>query len=258
MSQIFGIGTYRLDSETTYQIVKKGLEIGYRLIDTAQLYQNESAVGNAIRDSDLSREELFIVTKVHHDLLEQADRQEIIKSIENSLEQLGKIDLLLLHDPTRALENWTILEDIYSENSKIKQIGVSNFSQSDLQLILTKGRIKPTVNQIELSPFCPRAKLVQFCQDQKIQVMAHSSLIKGVMFDHPKIIQLAAKYQINPSILLLQWGLSKNYTVLPRTSNEQHLLENWEGLHGEINPLMIEELDQITDVFVTHSQFPIY
>lgn len=253
-----GIGTYKLDSETTYQIVRQGLKNGYRLIDTAQLYQNEQAVGQAVIDSRIPRKELLIVTKINRKLLEKPEnRQEIVESVENSLRLLQtEIDLLLLHAPVNIIENWTLLEEIFlglvpSLKNKVKSIGVSNFSQQDLEILLSQTRIKPVCNQIELSPFCQRRELVRFCQQQQIEIMAHSSLTKGQMFNHPLIQKLSQEKQIDPANLLLGWTLDKGYIALPRTSNPEHLLLNFQQ-----KSLSITELDQIDEIFLTHPQYP--
>jgi len=259
---MIGIGTYKLDADTTYRIVKRGLEIGYRLIDTAQLYKNEEAVGKAIRDSGINRDEITIVTKVWLTNIEQG-RNAIIQSILTSLTALNinYVDVLLLHGPVRHMitESWRTMEDIHigiipELNNMVKSIGVSNYGLHDLKTVLANCRIKPVCNQIELSPFCRRDELVKFCRSNDITIIAHSSLTKAKMFDHPLIIQLCSHYKCNPSKILLNWGLAKGYIILPRTSNELHLKENLDPIIL-LTTTDILQLDTITDTFCSHNQY---
>lgn len=259
---MIGLGTYKLDGETAYKIVKRGLELGYRLIDTAQLYKNEEAVGRAIRKSQVDRGDLVVITKVWLTSI-KSGRDGIIESVSNSLNRLnvGYIDVLLLHGPVedKIIESWRAIEDIYlgrvhGLEDKVKSIGVSNYGIDDLGPVLTNCQIGPKYNQIELSPFCRRDELVEYCGLNDVIIMAHSSLTKGKMFDHHIIKAICLKHECQPTKVLINWALIKGYIILPRTSNINHLEDNFD------NKIMLDkddmdQLDSIDDFFCSHIRY---
>lgn len=259
---MIGLGTYKLDNDTTFNIVQEALKLGYRIIDTAQLYENEESVGKAIRESQIDRNEIFVITKIWLTNIEQG-KQSIINSVINSLNKLdiGYIDALLLHGPVKdkIIESWIVMQDIFLDKidelkGKIKSIGVSNYDIPDLEILLENCDIVPAHNQIEISPFCKRQQLIEYCKSKNIEIIAHSSLTKGKMFNHMAIQQLCSKYNCKPSKILLNWSLSKGYIVLPRTSNLNHLKENFD--HNLIlNKRDISMLDTINEIFYTHPQY---
>jgi len=247
-----GLGTYRLNN--TYDMVKNAILLGYRHIDTAQLYRNEEDVGKAIneliKENIIKREDIFITTKVS---MRNIKKSRIEKSVEDSLKKLniGYIDLLLLHVPVKnkIVSSWNILENIVS--SKIKYIGVSNFNIDHLELLRNNCTVKPYVNQIELSPFYQQIDIVEYCRNNGIRVVAHSSLTKGNKLSHETIQKLSDKYTVTASQILLKWVLYHGYCILPRTSREDHLLENFE-LGFEIKDEDMVLLDSIKDIYKTH------
>ncbi len=258
----FGLGTYKLkkDNDEAYLSVKKALELGYRHIDTAALYNNEESVGRAIKDSGISREEIFITTKIQRADIWKGEKR-MIRSINRSLKKLDVdyIDQVLLHAPIeeKLLESWQILEKIYKDG-KIRHIGVSNYKIEHLKIILKDCKIKPYTNQIECSPFLVRHDLVNFCKNNNIKVVAHSSLTKGEKFDDPLINEIATKYDKSPACILIMWGLFKGFTIIPRTCNVDHLIENY-GCSISSNFLVeqdIERLDKLDEhQFATHPQY---
>ena len=226
-----GLGTYQLDSEQTYRSVRWALSIGYRHIDTAALYRNEKQVGQAIRDSGISRQQIFVTTKISP----KAIRQHQLKyAIESSLHQLelDYIDLMLLHCPsTQVSETWKELSRLYCElyqNTSIRYIGVSNYQEIDLKQ-LEDAQIKPYANQIEVTPFLPRKKLRAYCQNQGIHVVAHSSLTKGIQFNNPQLLKIMAEHneRLTSASLLLKWALQNKLKIIPRSVNQQHLFANF-------------------------------
>nr|QBK88421.1 MAG: aldo/keto reductase family protein [Mimivirus LCMiAC01] len=271
---IIGFGTYRLDNETTYKMVKEALKLGYRHIDTAQLYRNEESVGKAINDiindksNNIRREDIFITTKIWLSNIKNG-RKGIIKSIMNSLAKLNVsyIDLLLIHKPVnkKVLESWSVLEDIYNGkikglNGNIKRIGVSNFNIKHLQIIMKSSNkcehrervpVKPYANQVEITPFCKQKEIVDFCEKNNIKIISHSSLTKGHMFHHILLNELEEKYKRSSAQILLKWAILKRYCVLPRTSNKEHLKENF-NLNFCIDSKDIEKLDNINEFYSTH------
>lgn len=258
----FGLGTYKLKkvNDEAYMSVKTALKLGYRHIDTAALYNNEENVGRAIKDSGIPREEIFITTKIQRADIWKGENK-MIRSVNRSLKKLGVdyIDQVLLHAPIeeKLLESWQILEKIY-EDGKIRYIGVSNYKIEHLEIILKSCKIKPYTNQIECSPFLTRQKLVKYCADNDIIVVAHSSLTKGEKFDDPCINEIATKYNVTPACILIMWGLFKGFTIIPRTGNIDHLIENY-GCSISSNFLVeqdIEKLDKLDEhQFATHPQY---
>ena len=248
---LVGLGTYHLDEMTTYTMVLNALNLGYRHIDTAALYRNESAIGRALVESSVPRKEIWLTTKIWTtDICKGIDAMR--KSIERSLLNLQTdyLDLVLLHNPTNHVEtDWRNLETLYQEG-KIRYIGVSNYNLADLRKILAVCTVRPFCNQIELSPFLTREELVQFCQQGNIRIVAHSSLTKAHKLQDKTIIELANKYSCSPVTLMLSWARQRGYVVIPRTSKVNHLKENLH--HVEIKPEDMTALDNLNENYATH------
>jgi len=252
-----GIGTYKLTPETTYSVVLEGLQLGYRHIDTASLYRNEKAVKRAIDDSKVPRDEIFVTTKIHiRDIRKGTVRQGFLES----LQKLGRIDLLLLHGPVPGWRDaWLELVRI-KEEGLVGEIGVSNFNKdeftdsfSEFHRTFEKGF--PKVNQIELSPFLPRVETVEFCKAKGIHVVAHSSLTKGYVFDNKLLVEMATRVRMTVPQILLCWGVQKGYCVLPRTSNPHHLEENLRVSHMKLPDGEMDVLDAIEERVITHRKW---
>lgn len=266
-----GFGTYRLKDETAYNSVLSALRLGYRHIDTAMRYGNESQVGRAIKDSGIERSAIWVTTKVPIDK-KQCNESHIIKTIKNSLAnlQVDYIDLILLHYPVheradlnhlaKNLNAWKVLEKIVKGEipelkDKVKKIGVSNYKITQLKEILENGSMKPYLNQIEISPYFLRDELVQYCKDQCILVEAHSSLVKGEKFNDEKLIHLSQETGISKSDLLLSWALSKGFIIIPRSCNCDHMVENKKVIDLRLDESVIKKLDQFHGPYYTHPQY---
>lgn len=259
---IIGIGTYKLNSDVTYNIVKKAIHLGYKHIDTAKLYKNEEAIGKAIKDSNIARSDIFITTKIWIDSIKRG-RNAIIQSVKDSLNKLncGYIDLLLIHAPVNKfiVDSWKTLEDIYLNKieelvNTVKNIGVSNFEIDHLRVLLNDCRIVPIVNQIEISPFLKRDKLVKFCNEKRIKIIAHSSLTKGIKLNHPVLLLLGNKYNVSTVNILLKWSLMKGFYIIPRTSNIIHLEDNIK-LDFILTRDDIKLLDDINEIYASHPKY---
>lgn len=226
---MMGLGVFKVpDGEETQQIVGAALEAGYRMIDTASVYGNEASVGRAIADSGISRNDVFITTKLWN---EDQGYDEARKALESSLKKLGTdyVDLYLVHWPVvgKRLESWRALEDMASEGM-CKAIGVSNYMKRHLVELLMNCRTKPAVNQIELSPFNYkyREDVVRFCRKNDIQVTAYSPLTKGLKLNDPRILKLAQRYYKSPAQILIRWALQEGFIVIPKSSNKERIYEN--------------------------------
>ena len=252
-----GFGTWQIpDGEEAYQAVSYALEVGYTHIDTAQVYQNEASVGRAIADSSLSRKDIFLTTKIwnsnrSYDLAK--------KSIDESLNKLGVdyLDLLLIHWPNpKSLrdhwkeanaETWKAMEDYYKAG-KVRAIGVSNFMQHHLEVLLETAEVKPMVNQLLLAPGCPQEELVSFCRQQDILLEAYSPLGTGSIFKNDVAKQLAEKYHKSVAQVALRWSLQKGFLPLPKSVTPENIMSNLDIFDFELSADDEKKLDRIEGV----------
>jgi len=226
----FGLGTFRLTGQAVIDSVKSALALGYRVIDTAQIYKNEAEVGQAIAESGVPRSELFITTKIWVDNY-AADK--LVPSLRESLTKLrtDHVDLLLIHWP--APGNGVELPEYMAALAEAKaqgltrQIGVSNFN-IDLtqQAIAVVGEGEIVTNQIELSPYLQNAKLAAFLQDQGITVTSYMTLAYGKVLKDPVLAEIAAKHKATVAQVALAWALQLGYAVIPSSTKRENLASN--------------------------------
>ena len=242
-----GLGTYQLGEKTMYACLK-ALEIGYRHIDTAALYRNEKQVAEAITRSQIQREEIFVTSKIK---VKDIRSGNLNTAVCRSLENLNRIDLLLLHAPTENLvDAWKRMLEI-SQWQEIGDIGVSNFDVCHLQKLEFQ---LPKWNQIEVTPYLQRPNLVRFCQQKEIQIVAHSPLVKGRKLLDDNLRSLAQSINISPSQVLIAWSLAKGYIVLPRSSKSTHLQENFDASKIKLPEDVLQKLDCLEEGYATHPQ----
>lgn len=226
-----GLGVFQVEEGSELiQAVKSAIAHGYRSIDTAAIYQNETGVGQAIKealqDNNLSREELFVTSKVW-----TADMgyEETIAAYEASLAKLGLeyLDLYLIHWPVKGKykETWRALETLYKEG-RVKAIGVSNFQIHHLEDVMKDAEIKPMVNQVELHPYLSQQALLSFCKEQGIQLEAWSPLMQGQLLDQPVLKQIAAKYSKSVAQVIIRWDLQRGIITIPKSTKEHRIIEN--------------------------------
>lgn len=226
-----GLGVFQVEEGSELiQAVKSSIAHGYRSIDTAAIYQNETGVGQAIKealqDNNLSREELFVTSKVW-----TADMgyEETIAAYEASLAKLGLeyLDLYLIHWPVKGKykETWKALETLYKEG-RVKAIGVSNFQIHHLEDVMKDAEIKPMVNQVELHPYLSQQALLSFCKEQGIQLEAWSPLMQGQLFDQPVLKQIAAKHSKSVAQVIIRWDLQRGIITIPKSTKEHRIIEN--------------------------------
>ncbi|MBL0691400.1 MAG: aldo/keto reductase [SAR324 cluster bacterium] len=220
-----GLGTYKLLEQNAYNAVLSAIDIGYRLIDTATIYENESAIGRAIKDCSIEREELFITTKLWHTGLTS-----VMKDFHESLSKLSLdyIDLYLIHWPADSnyISAWGDLIKLQAQGL-VRSIGVSNFTEHHLQSLFSRYQIKPVINQIEFSPFLYQKELLDFCSSHEIIVQAYTPLTRGKKLTHHVLQKIALYHHKTPAQIALRWGLELGLVELPKASSINHLQENF-------------------------------
>ncbi|MBY6037762.1 aldo/keto reductase [Fictibacillus nanhaiensis] len=222
-----GLGVYKAeDGDEVIQSIKWALDAGYRSIDTASLYDNEAGVGQAIRETNVPREDLFITTKVWNT---DQGYEKTLAAFDASLERLGLeyVDLYLVHWPVpgKYKETWRALEKIYYDG-KAKAIGVSNFKQHHLEDLIAEAQIKPMVNQVEYHPRLTQEELITYCKEQGIQVEAWRPLLKGEIFEEPTLVELAKKHNKSVAQIILRWDIQNGVVTIPKSVTKHRIEEN--------------------------------
>lgn len=244
---VLGLGTYRMTGMTCKSAVEDAIDIGYRHIDTAQLYNNEREVGEAIEASSVLRDEFFVVTKINRDNLQYDD---LIVSAHSSYEALRKstIDLLLLHAPSKTVP---IKESIHAlntlqEKGLVEHIGVSNYSVDQLATAQTASSTPILTNQVEYHPFIDQRELLMYCQSNDIMLTAYTPFARGTVHKNPTISQLAERYNKTPAQITLRWLTQQPLvSAIPKSSQREHLQENIDIFDFELTD---DELTTITEI----------
>ena len=225
---LLGYGVYQIKKEDTYRCVKEALEVGYRLIDTAAGYQNEEEVGKAIRDSGISREEIFVVTKIWvADFGDEKTKHALDKALKKL--NIDYIDLVLLHQAFGDYYGaYRALEDYYKQG-KIKAIGVSNFYPDRLLDLYMNMEIKPMVNQIECHPFYQKEYDVEEMKKLNVVPMAWGPLAEGGhdIFDNEILKSIGAKYHKSNAQVSLRWNMDRGVVVIPKSTHKNRMIENF-------------------------------
>jgi 2,5-diketo-D-gluconate reductase A len=231
-----GFGVFQVPSEKTQDAVERALEAGYRHIDTAAAYRNERGVGAAIAASGLSREEVFVTTKLWNS---QQGYETTLGAFEKSVARLGldHVDLYLIHWPVpsagRALDTWRAFERIH-EQGRARTIGVSNFRIEDLEMLEREAEVLPTVNQIELHPHLPQAELREWHAEHGIATEAWSPLAQGELLANETISAVAARHDRTPAQVILRWHLQLGNVVIPKSVTPARIRENFELFDFEL------------------------
>ena len=245
---IFGLGVYQARrGKETQEAVLSALEAGYRLIDTASMYENEEDVGEALRKSGIPREEVFITTKLWNS---DHGYDKTLAAFERSRKKLGlsHVDLYLIHWPVEGLRNesWKAFETLLKEG-KCRAIGVSNYMIWHLEELLNNSSTIPAGNQVEFSPYLYQEDLLEFCRAHGIQLEAYSPLTKGHKLNDPKLAKIASKYSKSPAQILIRWALQKEVVVIPKSSRKDRILENADVFDFTISPEDMKVLDSFNE-----------
>lgn len=244
-----GFGTYKTGTaDETEQAVANALSAGYRLLDTAAYYDNEEAVGKAIKSSDIKRTDIIISTKIWHS---DAGYDNTMRAVESSLKKLDTnyIDIMLIHQPIGDYYgSWRAMEELYDQNV-LRGLGLSNFYEDRLIDLLYHCNIKPVVNQIECHPFNQRQSLLQVMRKHQVVGMAWSPFTRDrqSIFDHPIIKSLAEKYNITKHQVILRWHIQRGIIPLPKASTLSHIESNFDVFDFKLTNIdmdVMELLDQ--------------
>lgn len=254
---LLGFGVYQVpDPDECERCVLEALHTGYRLIDTAAVYQNEEAVGKAIKQSGVPREELFITTKLW---VQDAGYDKAKIAFEKSLKrlQLDYLDLYLIHQPYGDLHGvWRAMEELYQEG-KIKAIGVSNFHPDRVMDLIVHNKIIPAVNQIETHPFHQQVEAQRFLQENKVQIESWGPFAEGKnnLFQNEVLLSIGKKYNKTIAQTVLRWLTQRGVVAIPKSVHKERIAENFNIFDFRLNEEdmnAIAALDQKTTLFFDH------
>ncbi len=239
-----GLGVFQMqDGPEVKNAVTAALELGYRSIDTAAGYRNEQGVGEAVRESPVPRDEIFITTK-----LANGDHDRAMEAFEESLDRLGMdyVDLYLIHWPVtgKFQKSWKVLEEIHA-SGRAKAIGVSNFQIHHLEELKQDSAMTPMVNQVEFHPFLTQEPLREYCQSEDIQIEAWSPLGQGQLLDNAVLQDMAEKYGKTPAQILLRWDLQHQAVTIPKSVKRHRMQENADVFDFELSAADMQSLDAL-------------
>ncbi|KAB8137569.1 aldo/keto reductase [Gracilibacillus oryzae] len=244
----FGLGVFQVDDgEEVINSVKWALEHGYKSIDTAAIYKNEEGVGQAIKESGVPREELFITSKVWNG---DQGYEETLKAFDTTLEKLGLeyLDLYLIHWPVPAQnkykETWKAMEVLYKAG-KIRAIGVSNFKEHHLDDLISEAEIVPMVNQVEYHPDLQQTSLHEFCKKHQIQLEAWSPLKQGQILADETITSIAKNHGKTTAQVVLRWDLQNGVVTIPKSVKKHRIHENADIFDFELTEEEMKMISQI-------------
>lgn len=251
---ILGYGVFQIpDPEECERCVLDALETGYRLIDTAAAYLNETAVGNAIQKSGVPREEIFVTTKLW---IQDAGYENTRKAFANSLKrlQLDYLDLYLIHQPYGDVHgSWRAMEALYKEG-KVKAIGVSNFYPDRLVDLILHNEIVPAVNQVEVHPFCQQIEAQSIMQENNVQIESWGPFAEGKnsIFTNKTLSAIGEKYGKTAAQVILRWLIQREVVVIPKTVRQERMAENFSVFDFA---LTAEDMEQIRTLDTNESLF---
>ncbi|WP_250445424.1 aldo/keto reductase [Actinotalea sp. C106] len=232
-----GFGVFQIDPAETKDAVRQAFEIGYRHIDTAQMYGNEKGVGEAFAESGLDRDEVFITSKLNNN---SHDPEVAAQAFDRTLEELGleHVDLFLIHWPLATVSNfvetWGAMEDFY-RSGRAKAIGVSNFQPHHLNRLHAETTIPPAVNQVEVHPYLTQDEVRAYGAEHNIATEAWSPIAQGLVLDDPTIVRIAESHGRTPAQVTLRWHLQRGDIVFPKSVTRSRMEENFDVFDFELS-----------------------
>ncbi len=254
---ILGFGVYQItDAKECERSVSEALRTGYRLIDTAAVYMNEEAVGNAIKRSGVAREEVFVTTKLW---VSDAGYESAKKAFERSIQrlQLDYLDLYLIHQPYGDVYgSWRAMEELHREG-RIRAIGVSNFHPDRLMDLIVHNEVVPAVNQVETHPFNQQVETQQFMRENRVQIESWGPFAEGKnnIFQNELLLSVAGKYDKSVAQVILRWLTQREVVVIPKSVRKERIVENFNIFDFELNAedmAAIATLDTKQSLFFDH------
>ena len=242
-----GFGVFQIDPAETERAVRVALEVGYRHIDTAEMYGNERGVGEAIRASGLDRGEVYVTSKLNNSFHEPDEARQ---AFDRTLSELGvdHVDLFLIHWPLPTLydgdyvSTWETLEE-FRADGRSRSIGVSNFQVEHLERLAAETDTVPAVNQIELHPYFQNREVRSYDEEHGIATEAWSPIAQGDVLDDPVVTEIAAKLGRTPAQVVLRWHVQRGNIVFPKSVTPERIRENFEIFDFEIEPADLEQID---------------
>ena len=240
-----GFGMFKVPPDEAFDTARTAIEVGYRHLDTAQMYGNEAGVGAAVRKSGLPREDFFVTSKLNNGY---HDPDDALTAFEQTLATLdiGYLDLFLIHWPLPKvgdfLDTWHAMETIYS-SGKVRAIGVSNFEPDHLQRVLDGADVVPAVNQVEIHPYLIQQELRAFNEQHGIATEAWSPIARGKVLDDPAVRRVAEEVGQAPSQVVLRWHIQRGDIVFPKSSHRDRMVENFDIFGFSLDP---DQMDAIT------------
>ena len=240
---LFGIGCYKMERHKTEKTIGLAIENGYRLFDTAQSYENECHVGNAIKWSGLSRQEYFVSTKLSTEHGYKNTQTALMRSLEEL--QLEYVDLYMVHEPSKGkiLETWQAFQEL-KEAGFTKEIGVSNFNIHHLEGISSAGYVMPDVNQIEHHPWHQQSSIVEYCTQRNISIMGYCPLAR-MQLKSKVVDDIATKYYKTFGQILLRWSIQRDIITIPKSTTPERILENIQIFDFSLSQDEMESINQL-------------
>jgi diketogulonate reductase-like aldo/keto reductase len=247
-----GLGVYQTrPGEQTQRAVRSAIECGYRLIDTARAYRNESDVGDGVRSSGIDRKQIFVTTKVWNS---DHGYDATIHACKQSIQTLGlgPIDLYLIHWPVEGLrhETWRAMTTLLEEGH-VRAIGVSNYTIRHLEQLFEHSKVVPAVNQVEFNPFLYQKELLAFCQKHGIQLEAYGPVTQGKKLGHPAVGEIAERLHKSSAQVMLRWALQHETVVIPKSADPGRIKENAQVFDFELAAADMAKLDALDENFRT-------
>jgi diketogulonate reductase-like aldo/keto reductase len=249
---ILGLGVWQsAPGAETRDAVLAALRAGYRLVDTARAYRNEEDVGAAIRESGVTRSEIFVTTKLWNS---DHGYDATLRACDESLRRLGleQLDLYLVHWPVEKIrqESWRAMEKLLADG-KTRAIGVSNYTVAHVEELLARAKSPPAVNQVEFSPFLYQRELLAYCRENDIQLEAYGPLVRGHKLKHPVLQRIATKHGRTPAQVLVRWGIEHEVVTIPKSVHEERIRENADVFGFALDADDLAALDALDECYRT-------
>jgi 2,5-diketo-D-gluconate reductase A len=244
-----GFGVFQIDPSETAKAVEHALGVGYRHIDTAEMYRNEREVGEGIRAAGVDRADVYVTSKLNNGYHEPDEAR---RAFDKTLEALGSdyVDLFLIHWPLPTLYDgdfvatWKTLEE-FKADGRARSIGVSNFQVDHLRQLIDECDVVPAVNQIELHPYFQNTEVASFGEDNAIVTESWSPIAQGDVLDDPVVNEIAGSVGRTPAQVVLRWHVQKDYIVFPKSTTPERIEENFEIFDFELSGDQMEQIDEL-------------